>query len=102
MIVYPGPTLRTYTGRAEKRPVVRPPIKLTLHLMSGQTVTGVAQFVGEYDLALHDETGAYRSFPRDAIETMETQDPLEEHRRLLENYTDADMHNLLAYLGALK
>jgi cytochrome c oxidase cbb3-type subunit III len=29
-------------------------------------------------------------------------DPLAAHRELLQKYTDADMHNLLAYLVTLK
>jgi hypothetical protein len=33
---------------------------------------------------------------------VQIKDPLAGHRELLKTYTDADMHNLLAYLVTLK
>jgi len=33
---------------------------------------------------------------------VDIKDPLAGHRNLLDQYTDADMHNLLAYLVTLK
>jgi cytochrome c oxidase cbb3-type subunit 3 len=40
--------------------------------------------------------------PRDARLKVEVHDPLAAHAELLKKYTDADMHNLLAYLVTLK
>jgi hypothetical protein len=44
----------------------------------------------------------YRSFAREAGVKVEVEDKLVAHRRLLDQYTDADMHNLTAYLVTLK
>jgi cytochrome c oxidase cbb3-type subunit III len=33
---------------------------------------------------------------------VEIHDALEQHRKLLEQYTDADVHNLFAYLETLR
>ena len=40
-------------------------------------------------------------WPRGAVK-VDVKDPLERHRELLTRYTDADMHNMLAYLETLK
>jgi len=52
-------------------------------------------------VALRDGTGWYRSWQRDRVKA-EVHDPLEKHRELLKHYTDADVHNLFAYLETLK
>ena len=51
---------------------------------------------------LRDASGEYHSFSRDAHVKVEVHDPLAAHAELLKKYTDADMHNLLAYLVTLK
>lgn len=101
VMLSPGPTLLDYLGFAS-RPVAHPPIHLRLQLRSGQTVSGVAQFVGQYDVALLDSSGSYRSFSRDDLVNVDVEDPLQAHRDLLPAYSDADMHDLLAYLESLK
>ena len=45
--------------------------------------------------------GNYHSWPRESVK-VELEDRLAGHRQLLEKYTDADMHNLTAYLVTLK
>ena len=101
VMLCPGPTLLDYLGFAS-RPVAHPPVHLRLQLRSGQTVSGVAQFVGQYDVALLDSSGSYRSFSRDDLVNVDVEDPLQAHRDLLPAYSDADMHDLLAYLESLK
>jgi cytochrome c oxidase cbb3-type subunit III len=46
--------------------------------------------------------GDYRTFRRAANVKVEVRDPLAAHHELLDQHTDADMHNLLAYLVTLK
>ena len=58
--------------------------------------------IDEFDVALRDGTGWYRSWPRGEVKNVEVHDPLEKHRELLYQYTDADMHNLFTYLETLK
>ena len=50
-------------------------------------------------LRAHIDPG--RSNPEHNIK-VEVQDPLAEHVELLKKYTNADMHNILAYLETLK
>jgi cytochrome c oxidase cbb3-type subunit 3 len=54
-----------------------------------------------FDVALRDSSGWYRSWPVDSVK-IAVKDPLARHRELLSKYTDADMHNMLAYLETLQ
>lgn len=78
-----------------------PPQKITVTLSSGQKVTGTVKQMDDVNLSMYDAGGAYRSWPRESIK-VELEDRLVGHRQLLEKYTDADMHNLTAYLVTLK
>jgi len=78
-----------------------PPVKATVTLASGETVSGTLKRLDDFDISLVDATGDYRSFARDAVK-LTLKDPLEGHRELLAKYSDADMHNILAYLVTLK
>jgi cytochrome c oxidase cbb3-type subunit III len=69
---------------------------------SGQSFTGTLEYLDDFDVALRDASGEYHSFSRDAHVKVEIHDPLAAHAELLKKYTDADMHNLLAYLETLK
>jgi cytochrome c oxidase cbb3-type subunit 3 len=52
---------------------------------------------------LYDSAGEYHSFGRDgATPKVEVHDPLKAHRDLLAQYTDADIHNMTAFLVTLK
>ena len=74
---------------------------VTVTLPGGETVKGVVRRIDDFDLSITDASGAYRSWPRAGLK-VELEDRLAGHRRLLEKYTDADMHNLTAYLVTLK
>ena len=50
---------------------------------------------------IRDAEGAHHSWPRDSVQAT-LEDPYAAHQDLLRKYTDADMHNLLAYLANLK
>jgi cytochrome c oxidase cbb3-type subunit 3 len=52
-------------------------------------------------VSLRDAGGWYRSWPRDRLK-VSVHDPLQAHRDMLTKYTDADIHNLFAYLETLK
>jgi cytochrome c oxidase cbb3-type subunit III len=52
-------------------------------------------------VSLNDASGWYRSFARDKVK-VELQDALTAHRELLGKLTQADVHNLFAYLETLK
>jgi mono/diheme cytochrome c family protein len=67
----------------------------------GETVTGEAAVLNDFDVALRDAHGDYRSWARSEVK-VEIPDKLAGHRALLPSYSDADLHNLTAFLVALK
>jgi len=74
---------------------------VTVTTGNGQTVTGKLAYRDEFTIALTDSTGWYRSWPADKVK-FTVDDPLQSHVDQLAKYTDAEMHNVLAYLQTLK
>ncbi|TAM80681.1 MAG: c-type cytochrome [Acidobacteria bacterium] len=74
---------------------------VTVTLPSGQTIEGPLDHLDEFNVALHDSAGWYRSFPLDQVK-VSVHDPLAAHRELLDSLTQADVHNLFAYMETLK
>jgi len=70
-------------------------------LASGDQVKGPLAHSDDFVIALRDASGWYRSFSRDQVK-VELQDPLAAHRELLDKLSQADVHNLFAYLETLK
>jgi hypothetical protein len=56
----------------------------------------------DFNVSLRDEAGEYQSFRRTRGVKVDVRDPLAAHYELLDRYTDADMHNVVAYLETLK
>ncbi len=81
----------------------RSAIKVTVTLPSGESVSGTLDRIDDFNVSLYDSAGEYHSFARDgAIPKVEVHDPLKAHRDLLAQYTDADIHNVTAFLVTLK
>jgi len=76
--------------------------QVTVTLGSGQSFAGTLEYLDDFSVALRDASGEYHSFSRDAHLKVEVHDPLAAHAELIKKYSDADMHNLLAYLVTLK
>src|SRR5947207_7514585 len=70
-------------------------------LRSGEQIKGQVVHADDFVVSLRDASGWYRSFSRDRVK-VELQDPLAAHRELLDKLTQADVHNLFAYLESLK
>jgi len=70
-------------------------------LPSGEQIKGPLVRADDFMVSLRDVSGWYRSFSRDRVK-VEVQDPLSAHRELLGKLTQADVHNLFAYLETLK
>lgn len=83
--LYPGPAKRT----------------ATVTLPSGDKISGTLAHLDEFHVSLRDSEGWYRSWDVSDVK-VDVQDPLAKHRDLLHEYTDADIHNLFAYLETLK
>jgi hypothetical protein len=59
--------------------------------------------ISDFEVALRDASGEYRSFNRDdAAPKVEIDDPLKAHKEMLRQYKDADIHNVTAYLVTLQ
>jgi cytochrome c oxidase cbb3-type subunit 3 len=70
-------------------------------LPSGEQIKGPLEHVDDFMVSLRDASGWYRSFSREHVK-VELQDDLTAHRELLGKLTQADVHNLFAYLETLK
>ena len=70
-------------------------------LASGEQIRGPLEHVDDFMVSLRDASGWYRSFSREQVK-VEVQDGLVGHRELLGKLSQADVHNLFAYLETLK
>jgi cytochrome c oxidase cbb3-type subunit 3 len=100
-ILYPGNSDRFGMGPP---PDPRAQKKVTVTLPSGESYSGVLAHIDDFSVALRESSGVYRSWIYDDAKgiSVELHDPLAQHLTLLHHYTDADMHNVLAYLETLK
>jgi len=76
--------------------------QVTVTPSSGSAVSGALVRIDDFNVTLKDSSGAYRTFPRAPGTTVRVVDPYAAHVELLDKYTDADIHNLTAYLETLK
>ncbi|MBV9157844.1 MAG: c-type cytochrome [Acidobacteriaceae bacterium] len=86
-IVYPG------SKNIKKAAVI------TQH--DGTRFEGAVVHEDEFTIGIICQDGWYRSWRLSDVE-VSVRDPLEAHRELMNQYTDADVHNLFAYLETLK
>lgn len=79
------------------------PVTAIVTLSSGEQITGILSHMDDFVVAVRmgNKNGWYRSFPRDKVK-VELKDPLAAHRELLPKLSQADMHNLFAYINSLK
>ena len=77
---------------------------VTATLASGESVSGALVRIDDFSVTLVDSSGAKRTLQLDAAPgvRVEVHDPLAAHIVLLSKYSDADMHNILAYLETFK
>lgn len=97
------PKTFTYPGMPQMGPKPKP-VLATVTLTSGQSFSGTLKHYDDFNVTLYDSDGEYHSWLRDRNPGMKIvlHDPLEGHAALIQRYSDADMHNILAYLETLK
>ena len=79
------------------------PITVKVTLPSGEAVSGTLDRIDDFTVSLRDSSGQFHSFNRNGdTPKVEVTDPLKAHNDLLPQYTDADIHNITAYLVTLK
>src|SRR5215467_3520421 len=74
------------------------PAKVTVTPPSGSPVSGTLERIDDFTISMRDEAGEYRSWKRTAGLKFELSDPYAAHDSLLDQYSDADIHNIVAYL----
>jgi mono/diheme cytochrome c family protein len=95
-------------GRAEGPPrpayLDKNAIRVAVTLPSKQVVKGVLVRLTDFDVMVYDpETSQMRSFLRNGdVPKVDVVDPLQAHVDLWSKWTDADIHNMTAYLASLK
>jgi cytochrome c oxidase cbb3-type subunit 3 len=79
-------------------------IKVTVTTDAGESATGTIVRLTDFDVVLYDRTaGRIRSWLRRGdTPKVVVIDPLQAHVDMLMKWTDADMHNVTAYLASLK
>jgi hypothetical protein len=104
---YPAATLQqkfVFPNAGLRRPGAPPAPKtqVAITLPSGRTIKGTLVRIDDFNVSLRESSGEYQTVDRGAGVKVELIDPLSGHIALLDKYTDADIHNLLAYLVTLK
>jgi cytochrome c oxidase cbb3-type subunit III len=74
-------------------------VKVTLP--DGEAVSGKLKRRDDFEISIWDSEGVYHCWPLDRVK-VEIEDPLKIHRELLSQYTDENMHNVLAYLETIR
>ncbi|HWE00562.1 MAG TPA: c-type cytochrome [Bryobacteraceae bacterium] len=81
----------------------RTEVTATVTLANGQAVSGKLEHIDDFNIAVREPNGEYHSFTREGdMPRVEIHDPLKAHNELLHRLTDADIHNVTAYLVTLK
>jgi cytochrome c oxidase cbb3-type subunit III len=90
-------------GRGGRGGPSKSTVTVTVTLADGKTFNGTLDRFDDFNVALHDANGDYRSFDRNGNSPkVEVHDPLKVHSEMLRQYTDTDIHNVTAYLETLK
>jgi mono/diheme cytochrome c family protein len=93
------------TGRRRGAPANSPGTAptVTVTLPSGETFSGTIDHIDDFTVSLRDSNNQFHSFTRNGdTPKVEVHDPLKPHTDMLRKYTDADIHNVTAYLATLK
>ena len=93
----------TLQGNFINPPQTGSAISVTVTLPSGESYTGAIVNYDDFNVALREGDGTYRSFKRKGeAPRVELHNRLQAHLDLLTQYSDTDIHNLTAYLVTLK
>jgi cytochrome c oxidase cbb3-type subunit 3 len=107
-VVLQGKIMMPRGGRADGPPqpahMDKNAIRITVTLPSKQVVSGTLVRLTDFDVTLYEPaTKQIRSWSRNGdIPKVDVVDPMQAHIDLWTRWTDADMHNMTAYLSSLK
>lgn len=95
--LFPRATRFSRSGFTETKPVM---VKVTMP--DGRAISGTLIRMDDFNVSLRDSNGYYHSWKRTSDLKIEEHDPYAAHDELLDQYTDHDIHNVVAYLETLK
>ena len=78
------------------------PTEVTVTPAGGRPVAGTLERIDDFNVSLRDAAGEFHAWRRTPQLKVELRDPYAAHIELLDRYTDADIHNIVAYLETLK
>ena len=82
------------------------PARVAVQFADGSEVSGVLVRIDDFVVSLTTDAGQYLSYTRrsaaPAIRSVQVNDPMAGHRNLWTKLSDADMHDVTAYLATLK
>jgi cytochrome c oxidase cbb3-type subunit III len=79
------------------------PLRATVSLPSGQSVTGDVLYLSDFHVTVKDASGKRHTISRSGdVPKVEIVDPLHAHVAMLRTLSDKSMHDLTAYLATLK
>jgi cytochrome c oxidase cbb3-type subunit III len=76
--------------------------KVTVTLSDGTRISGSLKHLDDFYVSLYDTEGSYHSIALEKGIAVEVEDKLLFHRKMLDQYTNQQMHDLTAYLVTLK
>ncbi len=97
-VVFPENRAVVLTGSASPRK----PVTVTVTTASGESVTGEPTSIDDFNVSIRDEAGQYHSFARGPGVRVEKHNPYATHQALLDEYTDKQIHDVVAYLETLQ
>jgi cytochrome c oxidase cbb3-type subunit 3 len=97
---YQGLTLLQRMLYPSGRPAPAPP-KAIITMPSGETTTAPVAAEDEFSVIVLDPAGARQTYSKTTAK-VKVEDPMSAHFAQLGKYTDAEMHNVLAYLQTLQ
>jgi cytochrome c oxidase cbb3-type subunit 3 len=83
-------------------PVRTRPVAVTVRPASGPAVSGTLVRIDDFNVSLRDSSGEYHAWKRTPQMRIERNDPYAAHVELLDEYTDKNIHDVVAYLETLK
>lgn len=78
------------------------PVTVTVIPPSGPSVSGTLERIDDFSVSLRDAAGTYHSWTRTKALKIEKHDPLAVHNALLDEYSDKNIHDIVAYLETLR
>ena len=82
-------------------PAATGPAKAKVTTADGRSVSGAVSRQDDFFVSIYDAAGDYHNWPLDKVK-VEIEDKLQGHRALLPKYSNAQIHDMTAYLVTLK